>query len=177
MIGEVNSIVRIETSLRQDISAAPMNGYVMRYISGQGPSEMWATNGQPYSSDSSYDPLLQDLAWVFSGAARLTIQKIDPNLASTLTWNPATGQWQGAGVLGTFFDKPVWETGDGPGYYNAEVNVSGKIVYGKVWNTKNEAAGPGEYRLTFSLDGPTYGAAATTVNTFSRRQHHDLSVS
>ena len=44
------------------------------------------------------------------------------------------------------------KTADGPGTYGVEVSVSGKITYGYNWDTGDLPNG--EYRLTFSLDGP-----------------------
>ena len=47
----------------------------------------------------------------------------------------------------------VSEADDGPGFYNAEINVKGKIIYGYTWNVNNMNEGEGHYRLTFSFDG------------------------
>lgn len=61
------------------------------------------------------------------------------------------------------FNKAVWEASDGPGYYNAEINIKGKLIYGYTWDVKKTNNGAGTYRITFSFDamGP-----ATTLNTF-----------
>ncbi|MCB0055274.1 MAG: hypothetical protein KDE24_37615, partial [Caldilinea sp.] len=55
------------------------------------------------------------------------------------------------------FNKAVYEGGDGPGYYSAEINVKGRIIFGYTWNVRqlNDPlpSGPaGDYRLTFSFD-------------------------
>ncbi len=136
------SQVRIETTLIQDLTT-PMTGFTMQQTSGSGITEMWGTNTQTYASTQ---------ATVYSGAARLTIQKVDAT--KTLTWDASTGQWTGTGVLGTYFNGAVADAGDGPGYYSAEINVSGKLVYGYNWNmrTPGMSGGPGSYRITFSLD-------------------------
>jgi hypothetical protein len=61
------------------------------------------------------------------------------------------------------FNGSVHEGGDGPGYYSAEINVKGRIIFGYTWNVRNlhdlaivppytEPTAAGDYRLTFSLD-------------------------
>lgn len=79
-----------------------------------------------------------------------------------LTWNPTTHAWTGD-VNAPIFNKAVYEAGDGPGYYNAEINVKGKIIYGYTWNTKQLNDGAGTYRITFSFDNT---AGSTVLNTF-----------
>ena len=46
----------------------------------------------------------------------------------------------------------VYNAGDGPGYYSAEINVKGKVIYGMLWDLKKAGDGPGTYRITFSFD-------------------------
>jgi hypothetical protein len=58
----------------------------------------------------------------------------------------------------------VYQAGDGPGYYNAEINVKGKVIYGYTWKVRTLNEGEGYYRLTFSFD--TDGPGAATLNTF-----------
>jgi len=81
-------------------------------------------------------------AIVYSNCARLVIQKID----GIPMWDPATGQWSGAGV-----GSPVVNVAAYTGTYSAEINSGGGIVYGYNWNAKTAATGT--YRLTFVLDG------------------------
>ncbi len=47
------------------------------------------------------------------------------------------------------FNKRVYEEGDGPGYYNAEINVKGRIIYGYTWNVRQLNEGAGDYRHHF----------------------------
>jgi hypothetical protein len=61
------------------------------------------------------------------------------------------------------FNKVVWQSADGRGYYNAEINVQGKIVYGYNWSVRSPNQGAGYYRITFSLDGVNCSA---NLNTF-----------
>jgi len=139
------SKVRVEMVLWQNITAAPMNGFDMGWISGEGITEMWGTNTVVYPSVD---------ATVYSGCARLTIQKLtkahtDPTLS--LTWNAAAGEWVGDATPAQF-NGGVWEGADGPGYYSAEINVSGKCIYGYNWDVRQGGEGAGSYRLTFSLE-------------------------
>ena len=68
------------------------------------------------------------------------------------------------------FNLPVWGAGDGPGYYNAEINVKGRIIYGYTWNVRNlndaivnGGTAAGDYRITFSFDA---FCGTTTLNTY-----------
>jgi hypothetical protein len=153
------SIVRVETVLWQKLNdalradgSAPnhslplMTAYEMSWLYGEGTSEMWGTSTVLLDGSE---------ATVYSGCARLTIQKIADIDASppTLTWDPALAEWQGEGTSGSFFNGAVWEGGDGPGFYSAEINIPGRVIYGYNWNARTTGDGPGIYRLTFSLDG------------------------
>jgi hypothetical protein len=137
------SVVRIETKLMKDL-ATPMTGFNMALISGSGTDEMWGTDGNTYDATQ---------ATVYSGVARLTIQKLltTPALAR-LTWDATNGQWTGD-VNAPLFNHGVWETGTGKpsSRYSAEINISGNIVYGYNWNLKTSGDGAGYYRITFSL--------------------------
>lgn len=136
----LTSQVRIETVLLQDL-AVPMTGYQVRYLYGTGANEMWGTNGLTYESSQ---------ATVYTGCARLTIQKLLDG-ATDLTWDAAAGRWTGD-VGKTIFNGGTWQAGDGPGYYSAEINVPGKVIYGYNWNVTRANDGAGLYRITFSLD-------------------------
>lgn len=154
----VNSVVRVETVLYRDLADEPvepgevpqMVAYTMRYLSGEGPNEMWGANGETFDSNQ---------ATVYSHCARLTIQRLttdrdDPDL-DTLEWNDVEHQWNDGGtglIESPVFNLAVWEAGDGPGFYNAENNVPGKIIYGYNWNVRKTGKVAGDYRLTYSLD-------------------------
>jgi hypothetical protein len=114
-------------------------------------------------------------ATVYSHCARLTIQKLLVDRTDialdNLIWVPESG-WdnpEGESLInGPIFNKTVYAGGDGPGYYSAEINVKGRIIYGYTWNVRqlNDMAGgtpAGDYRITFSFD-ETCGT--TTLNTF-----------
>ena len=139
--------------------ATPMLEYGMRHLSGWGIDEVHGLAAGPGGQAVEIGPGTE--ATVYSHCARFTIQKlldlrekIDPAL---LTWN-AAGYWVGTVINPPIFNKAVWEAGDGPGYYAAEINVKGRVIYGYTWNvrTLNDTAGggaAGDYRITFSLDG------------------------
>ncbi|HSN08172.1 MAG TPA: hypothetical protein VLS85_03995, partial [Hanamia sp.] len=80
-----------------------------------------------------------------------------------LTWDASSHSWVGDSAMIPIFNKPVYLAGDGPGFYNAEVNIKGKVIYGYTWNTRTLNDGAGEYRITFSFDGIEAG---TPLNTF-----------
>jgi len=152
------SQVRAEVVLFQDLDPlAPMLQYDMKHLYGLGIDELWglATTGVSHTDPEAVE--LDGLqATVYSHCARLVIQKLtttrdDPNL--TLAWNPTTNIWEGDANPSLFAqDMVVWEGGDGPGYYSAEINVKGKIIYGYTWNVRRLNDGPGDYRITFNLD-------------------------
>jgi hypothetical protein len=151
---KLGTVVRVETGLYDSVLAAPMIRYEMCYISGSGTDEVWGlrVTGAP----GAYVPVEVDSpeAMVYTAGARLTIQKVEPG--GTYTWDPVTHMWTGTGASEPTFNAAAWQkTADGPGSYGAELNVGGKIVYGYVWKTTGLTAG--DYRLTFSLDGPQAG--------------------
>lgn len=134
-----HSPIRVENTLYAD-GAAPMQGFVMTYLYGEGPSEMQGTDGSLYEA----------VPTVFSVLPRLTIEKLsgeDPN------GDP------GAPVC-TVYDGAIHENAgtEGPGKYSAEVNVAGKIIYGfnltirDVTMCSTDLHRYGWWRLTFRLD-------------------------
>lgn len=153
----LTSKVRTEVVLYENM-AAPVLEYAMRHVSGWGTDEL---HGLQTTLDTliQYGPGTQ--ATVYSKHARLTIQKLATN-PTTLTWNPTTHMWDGD-ANAPIFNKAVWEAGDGPGFYNAEVNVKGKIIYGYTWTVRQLNDGAGVYRITFSFDNNVTGS---TLNTF-----------
>lgn len=138
------STIRIETVLTETLTV-PMTSYTMRSLYGSQRSEVFGTDGTTYDNYT---------ANVFAADAHLTIQKLDAN-----------GNPDGSPVT----DQTLWQ-GDGPGYFGAEINGSGNLTYGFVWNLKNQVL-PGDvttgksgtWRLTFSLD--TTSPVGTSRNT------------
>jgi uncharacterized membrane protein YgcG len=177
------SQVRTEVVLFEDDALGdaegvfPMRGYGMRHTSGWGISEV---HGLTFllGEVQAVEELASTQATVFSPCARLTIQlllvdRTDAALAD-LIWVPQQGWAEPEGYEGDLvnppiFNKVVYEAGDGPGYYNAEINVKGKIIYGYTWNVRKlhdtalNNKGAGDYRATFSFDAT---CPTLALNTF-----------
>lgn len=162
------SQVRTEVVLLQELQNQ-MVEYEMRHTSGWGIDEV---HGLATSLADEPNIAGGMQATVYSHCARLTIQKLlvdrdDPRLA-VLQWVPGEGWKEPEGnevdlINPHIFNGSVHEGGDGPGYYSAEINVKGKIIYGYTWNVRllnddtpvegSEVRTPaGDYRITFSFD-------------------------
>lgn len=175
------SQVRTEMVLFQDL-ITPMLEYQMRHTSGWGIDEVHGL-----ATDLGKAPLLGtgNKATVYSHCARLTIQKLlvkrdDPKLTA-LQWVPYEGWTEPEGyeydlINPHIFNGSVHEGGDGPGYYSAEINVKGRIIYGYTWNvrTLNDVTPvppsmiptpAGDYRITFSFDDNVVGVPLNTFFT------------
>jgi hypothetical protein len=128
----VQSVIRIEHTLYDQSS--PLSGFDMTYLFGEGPSEMQGTTGTAaYNAPT-----------VYSVTPRLIIQKLDG---------------EGGTPVQTIFDGKLADGfgQDGPGFYSAEVNVGGKVVYGynlMMRQVKMEPSVPkdGWWRITFQLE-------------------------
>ncbi|MGY5851747.1 hypothetical protein [Salegentibacter sp. F14] len=175
----INSKVRTELVLYENvIDQGFENGvlqYPMRHVSGWGTDEVHGLQTN-YLDDAIYSPTPEEdptfglQATVYSERTRMTIQKLnvdreDPRLLTQLEWDAQNSQWVDIGggeplINEPFFNFAVAEAADGPGYFNAEVNVKGKIIYGYTWDMKAMNEGTGDYRITYSFD------AGTGLNTF-----------
>lgn len=164
------SQVRVEVVLFKDLPA-PMKEYGMRHVSGWGIDEVHGVaatldpgNGQPVAEVVPYDASTSK-ATLYSNCARLTIQKLlfareETEKLAELVWNPLQG-WTGLDLVNPpIFNDAVYTINDGPGYFNAETNVKGRVIYGYTWNVRklndkivNQGLADGDYRITFSLDG------------------------
>ncbi len=152
----LKSQVRTEIVLYKDLDY-PAIEYAMRHVESWGIDEV---HGQQENLDGT--PVMGDgwKATVFSPNARFTIQKLEvgslDDLAG-LTWVPRDGWTDDNNLVGeTLFNEAVYEAEDGPGFYNAEVNVKGKVIYGYTWNVREMNDGEGYYRLTFSFDNELF---------------------
>ena len=110
---------------------------------------------------------------VYSPCARLTIQKLLVPRESVppagLVWLDGEG-WVEAEGYERLIDLPLYtgavhEAGDGPGYYNAEINVKGRVIYGYTWNVRRMNDGDGDYRITYSFDSECGGVSLNTFFT------------
>lgn len=149
----LSSQVRIEHVLNSAVTL-PLTEYLMRHTSGWGIDEVHGLSVNPVGP--TVEILDNYLPTVYSACARLTIQRLtiprdDPRV-NDFVWDPLTYQWTGAGINAPIFNYAVHQASDGPGYYNAEVNVKGKIIYGYTWGVRKLNQGAGDYRLTFSFD-------------------------
>ena len=164
------SQVRTEVVLFQDL-VTPMREYQMRHTDGWGIDEVHGLAVDKDSGGALLGPGTQ--ATVYSPCARLTIQKLLVDRSSgellNAVWVPEVG-WTGVDSSGQalfgavpIFNLPVYEGGDGPGYYSAEINVKGRIIYGYTWNVRKLNQGPGDYRITFSFDEV---CGSVSLNTF-----------
>ena len=166
----INSKVRTEVVLYEDIDS--ITEFKMRHVDGWGIDEVHGMQ-TTRNNEPIYGPGNQ--ATVFTPNARFTIQKlnyvsesINPTL---LTWVSETG-WtetypeEDVNIINEpVFNMAVSEAGDGPGFYNAEINVKGKIIYGYTWDVDALNEGEGHYRLTFSFDGTIGETTAFDDNT------------
>jgi hypothetical protein len=114
----------------------PMTAFNMIYLEGQGPDELWGTDGATYDS---YE------ATVYTPNARVLIHALPAGV------NPAAVVWSGGTwtVNGAALSNPVNEAA------TAEINVKGKVIYGYNWRVAELGLAPGTYRVTFILDEPT----------------------
>jgi len=161
------SQVRTEVVLFQDL-VEPMTEYEMRHTSGWGIDEVHGLA----AVDGAVAYGAGTRATVYSHCARLTIQKLlvdrDDLALADLIWVPGEGWTEPEGyeddlINPHIFNGSVHEGGDGPGYYSAEINVKGRIIYGYTWNVRTLNEGAGDYRLTFSFD---QACGTASLNTF-----------
>ena len=159
--------VRVELALYENL-ATPAVEYAMRHVYGWGTEEV---HGLQTDLDTTviFGPGTQ--ATVYSHNARLTIQKLniahDSITPGSLTWIPNQG-WTETDAETDLVNDPilnqaVYEGGDGPDYYAAEVNVKGKVIYGYTWSVRHLNEDVGDYRITFSFDE---AGGVVPLNTF-----------
>lgn len=131
--------VRVEVSLN-DLSIGPLAGFNMQVVSGSRTTEVQGTN----NTTSPMTPT------IFSVVPHLVVSKLDTS--------------GGVTVGDPIVDKRVIDgigAEEGPGNFAAEVNVSGKVVYG--YNLRVTEVG--WYRVAFVLDpSASNGSIAATRN-------------
>lgn len=152
----LKSQVRTEVVLYKVLDA-PVTQYAMRHCDSWGIDEVHGLQTE-LNGDVVLGP--GDVATVYSPNARLTIQKFSEvdtiGALNSLKWDAEQKVWTNSGkdIINeeALFNMAVWQAADGPGYYNAEVNVKGKVIYGYTWNLRKMNEGEGFYRITFSFD-------------------------
>lgn len=147
--------IRVEVVLYKHLLNS-MKAYTMKMEdeSQSGLTEVWGAKTEDVQDGPLGITYLSDSATVYSGMAKLVIQKIDDmsgNETPMLIWNLETSSWVGD-VSTPLFEGAVWDNVDGPSGYSAEINVQGKVIYGYNWVTRKIGDGAGTYRLTFVLD-------------------------
>ena len=171
------SQVRTEVVLFEDMVAGdgeahgwPMlPEYEMRHTSGWGIDE---AHGLAATLDGIAIEGPGTMTTVYSPCARFTVQRLltdrDDAALADLVWVAGLGWTEPEGYEDDLINVPIFnmavhEGGDGPGYYSAEVNVKGRVIFGYTWNVRKLNEGAGDYRLTYSFD-ETCGA--TALNTY-----------
>ena len=125
------SIVRIEMVLTKALETN-MTAYNMVSLYGEKDVEIYGTDGTTYDTNTSF---------VFTAFASLKIEQIDENNNTIVVVDDQA-----------LFDAAV---PDGPGKFASEINVAGNLVYGYVWDLKQNPVPAGTYRITFTLDEPS----------------------
>ncbi len=139
--------IRVEVSLN-DLSSGALTGYNMTALSGSGRTELQGTDG----TTSAMTPT------IFTVVPRLVVQKLSGENGT---------------VVQTLVDKPVAAglgAEESPGFFGAEVNVAGRVIYGYSLNIGSLTMDPGVsasgwWRIAFVLDnGATVGGRSATRN-------------
>ena len=152
-----SSIVRIETTLKQDATIAgvtdTMTAYNMKLLSGSRTTELQGTDGTTIASPARN---------VFAINGRLKIEKIATGGgADTVVFDKAVYEGFGTTTEGSEGSEGSGGSGGSGGSattstkYGAELNVAGSVVYGynfRLSSVTGIADKAGQYRITFSLD-------------------------
>lgn len=151
-----NSVVPTELILYDDTDI-PMLQYAMKHVYGWGADEMYGLQ-TTMEDEAVFGP--GNLATIYSHNIRFTIQKLkvdkDDIAPGSLTWVPNEG-WVETNREDDLISPPIMnqainEASSGPGYFNVEVNMEGKVVYRYNWNVRELNQGTGDYRITYSFD-------------------------
>ena len=157
----IQSQVRTELVLYKVLDA-PVLQYPMRHVSGWGITEVHGLQTDTLGN-IQFQNAPGDQATVYSTHTRMTIQKLnvdrdDPRIVQ-IKWDEVNNKWTDTVeddilvINEPILSNALYEAADGPGYFNAEVNVKGKIMYGYTWDLKKLNEGTGSYRITYSFDG------------------------
>jgi len=154
----IDSNVRTELVLLKDLDD-PVTQFGMRHVDGWGINEVHGLQTQ-MNSQPVYGEGTQ--ATVYSPKMRFIVQKLNYTResipASRLTWDPEMKKWTETLpeyediINDPIFNQAAFEAGTGSGYFSAEINVKGKIMYGYTWDVSSINQGEGHYRITYSFD-------------------------
>lgn len=168
----LKSQVRTEVVLYENLNEK-VEEIAMRHSYSWGEDEVHGAKTALTPVDGKYLPIKGDgmQATVYTPNARLTIQKLFvedlEELNGKLKWNKQIGWSEINSNDNLINDVPLFgmsvnEASDGPGFYNAEINVKGKVIFGYTWNVRKLNEDAGYYRITFSFDetgGPNLNTA------------------
>jgi len=126
-----SSMIRVETGPFATLDSL-QTGFQMWHVFGQGTTELWGVravnSNQPYLYESLY-------AFINTPTARLNMTKLESGASTCPTtytpsgfnplWNSSTNTWNN-----TFLQRDI--------PYTAELAISGKFVYGYVWNLRKD---------------------------------------
>ena len=154
----INSKVRTELVLLKDLDES-VTQFAMRHVDGWGTDEVHGIqtemNNQPVLGEGTQ-------ATVYSPKIRFIVQKLNYTResipASRLSWDAEMKKWKETYpeyediINEPIFNQAAFEAGTGSGYFSAEINVKGKIMYGYTWDVNSINQGEGHYRLTYSFD-------------------------
>ena len=159
-----NSVVRVEVVLDDLLDTAvvspnlptpenlqPMTGFNMRLLEGTGKTEMWGTDGTTAAFNAT----------VFSVCPRLQISKCQG------PYDTATGTCGGTWVMAVNLWTHDALAGERSSGLSAEVNVSGKLVYGYNWMLRSMPGSidgvpidkGGWWRISFTIDDGSSASA------------------
>lgn len=165
---DLNSNVEMELSFYENLTI-PMIQFAMKRVTG------WGTNEIDGLKTTLSDLLILEpgnMASVYSHNLRITIQKLnvykDSIPRGSLMWEPLRGWTEtdpnGENIINDpILNYPVYETNEGPEYFQGLVNTQGKVVYHYSWDVRNLNEGEGYYRLTYSFDE---NSSQVPLNTF-----------
>ncbi|PTM08830.1 MAG: hypothetical protein DA407_07105 [Bacteroidetes bacterium] len=155
---DIDSKVRTELVLLKDLDEL-VTQFGMRHVSGWGSDEVHGMqtqmNNQPVYGEGTQ-------ATVYTPKLRFTVQKLNYTRESIppsrLTWDPEMKKWTETNpedvdiINDPIYNQAAFEAGTGSGYFSAEINVKGKIIYGYTWDVNSINDGEGHYRITYSFD-------------------------
>jgi hypothetical protein len=140
-----SSIIRVETGPFATL-AENQTGFQMWHVFGQGTTELWgahaASAAQPYLYESPYATPTARLNMVKLESGASTCPTAYQSSGFSPTWDAIAGRWGN-----TYFLRDI--------PYTAELAISGKFVYGYVWNLRKDpmptgaTSKAGWWRLTF----------------------------
>ncbi len=142
-------MLRVEVNLSQVLpEGETMTAFEMISLFGGKYAEYFGATGLTFEATSRV---------VYTPNARLTVEDMNhPGTERPVEWNEE--------IVETLYSGAVWNTylpeyveGDSLFAFGAEINGSGSLTYGYIWDLNGQGITPGWYRLTLSLDPEALG--------------------